>query len=282
MRWSHLTFLGAALLCLSQAALGELIFSVTATHKGKPIPKEKIQLKPFEFGISRNGESKQVWTSKSRKVRRANPTATSANWCGAVKSTSSSSQITKIHALYQHPGCSIRSGVNSYPQAVAPWVGIDGNTHTGALFQSGTLCKINNSTGIAEHEAWWQWVPAAAYTISSLTVSAGDWIEVTIEATSTTSGKVTIANWNTATAYVVSVSSGPTLGRVDADWVVERPYYGASLAPFAAFEDVWFIEAYAERTSGGNLGILGATQYQIPGLCASEEYDNESQVSWSL
>jgi hypothetical protein len=143
MRWSHLTLLGAALLSLSQAALGELIFSVTATHKGKPIPKDEIKLKPFEFGISRNGESKQVWTSKSRKVRRANPTASSANWCGAVKSTSSSSQITKIHALYQHPDCSIRSGVNSYPQAVAPWVGIDGNTHTGALFQSGTLCKVS-------------------------------------------------------------------------------------------------------------------------------------------
>jgi hypothetical protein len=80
----------------------------------------------------------------------------------------------------------------------------------------------------------------------------------------------------------MSIGNGPALARVNADWVVERPYYGATLAGFASFTDVWFDEAWATRVSGANLGILGAKQYQIPGLCASQEWDDTHEVSWSL
>jgi hypothetical protein len=80
----------------------------------------------------------------------------------------------------------------------------------------------------------------------------------------------------------MKISSGPTLARVNADWVVERPYYGSSLAGFPTFTDVWFDEAWTQRTSGSGLGILGAKQYQIPNLCASQEWDDEHQVSWAL
>lgn len=82
--------------------------------------------------------------------------------------------------------------------------------------------------------------------------------------------------------YTITVSGGQTLGRVDAEWVVERPYYGSSLSGFAAFTDVWFQNAYATRVSGSSLGILGATQLQIPSACASQEYDDSTEVSWSL
>ena len=65
--------------------------------------------------------------------------------------------------------------------------------------------------------------------------------------------------------------------------MVERPYYGATLAAFPTFTDVWFDEAYATLTTGTtNLGILGAKQYQIPSLCASQEWDDTNEVSWSL
>ncbi|KAL2265963.1 hypothetical protein VTJ83DRAFT_5315 [Remersonia thermophila] len=267
----------------------QLTFSVRGTHKGKPIPKDEIKIKPYTFSRSRPGGGLQVWpddeevkTSRHKKVKRANPTANSANWCGSVQTTPSTHQVEVVHAYYQQPSCTLRSGVTTYPQAVAPWVGIDGDSSTASLLQSGTVCYINNSTGVSSHEAWWQWVPAAAYTITSLTVSPGDWIEVTINTTSATSGEITITNLNTATAYYVSINSGPSLARVNADWVVERPYYGSSLSGFPEFSDVWFDDCYATRTSGGALGILGAKQYQIPGLCASQEYDNQSQVSWSL
>jgi hypothetical protein len=80
----------------------------------------------------------------------------------------------------------------------------------------------------------------------------------------------------------MKISSGPALARVNADWVVERPYYGSSLAGFPTFTDVWFDEAWTQRTSGSGLGILGAKQYQIPNLCASQEWDDTHQVSWAL
>lgn len=80
----------------------------------------------------------------------------------------------------------------------------------------------------------------------------------------------------------MSISSGPTLARVNADWVVERPYFGSTLASFPSFTDVWFDDAWATQVSGSSLGITGAKQYQIPGLCASQEWGNSQEVSWSL
>jgi hypothetical protein len=79
----------------------------------------------------------------------------------------------------------------------------------------------------------------------------------------------------------MTIANGAALGRVNADWVVERPYYGSTLASFPTFTDVWFDEAWATRASG-SLGILGAKQYQMPGLCASQEWDDSHEVSWSL
>jgi len=60
--------------------------------------------------------------------------------------------------------------------------------------------------------------------------------------------------------------------------------YGSGLSGFPKFTDVWFQEAYATQvtTSSSPIGILGATQLQIPNLCASAEYDNAREVSWSL
>lgn len=139
-------------------------------------------------------------------------------------------------------------------------------------------------------------------------MSADDWIEITIETTSTTAAEMyvytlktphpyppitpttnpplpttnsTLSNLSQGQTYTMKIASGPTLARVDADWVVERPYYGANLASFPTFTDVWFDEAWATRASG-SLGILGAKQYQIPGLCASQEWNDQQEVSWSL
>jgi hypothetical protein len=93
----------------------------------------------------------------------------------------------------------------------------------------------------------------------------------------------TLSNVSKGYTYTITISGGATLGRLDADWVVERPVYGSGLSGFPKFTDVWFQKAYATQVSGSSsLGILGATQLQIPNLCASAEYDNANGVSWSL
>lgn len=141
MRWTLAALLGPAF--VAHQALADLNFTVTATRNGVPIPKSEIRLEPFEFGRSRMGHT--VPPKVHRKTRRANPTANSANWCGSVStvpSSPSSSQIKVIHGLFQHPSCTKRAGVTTYPQAAANWVGIDGDSWTSALLQAGTVCKV--------------------------------------------------------------------------------------------------------------------------------------------
>ncbi|KAK4133749.1 concanavalin A-like lectin/glucanase [Trichocladium antarcticum] len=284
MRWTFAALLGSAL--VARHALAELTFTVSATRNGVPIPQSEIKLVPFESGHSRMGPDRATPVPPHRKTRRANPTAVSANWCGSVNKAPSGKQIKLIHGVFQHPTCTVRSGVTTYPQAAAAWAGIDGDTWTSALLQSGTVCKVDNSSGIVRHEAWWQWVPSSSYTIASMPVSPNDWFEVTLNTSSTTAAEITITNLSQGYAYTITVTGGPTLARQDADWVVERPYYGATLAGFASFTDVWFEQAYADLIGGSGgapkVGILGAKQYQITGSCASAEWDDEHQVSWSL
>ncbi|KAK3906083.1 hypothetical protein C8A05DRAFT_41079 [Staphylotrichum tortipilum] len=283
MRWTLATLLGSAL--VAHQALADLSFTVEATRKGVRIPQSEIKLVPFEFGRSRIGHGHGTPPPgppgrSSSKMRRANPSATSANWCGSVNTTPSNNPIKVVHGAFQHPTCSPRAGVTTFPQAAANWVGIDGDSWTSALLQSGTVCKIS-SNGAIVHEVWWQWVPSAAFTISSMPVQPDDWFDITINTTSTTAAQVTIINLSQGHSYTLSITNGPTLARVNADWVVERPYYGSGLVSFPSFTDVWFDEAWATRTTG-SLGILGAKQFQIPGLCASQEWDDTHEVSWSL
>ncbi|KAK5651378.1 hypothetical protein OQA88_12535 [Cercophora sp. LCS_1] len=270
----------------AQQALGQLKIKVEATYKGKPIPESEIKMVPIEAKSNPSSTTRltplKAAEAESAVKKRANPTSSSANWCGSVNRATNANQIKLIHSYFNHPTCTKRTGVTTYPQAVAAWAGIDGDSWTSALLQAGTVCKIDNSTGIVRNEAWWQWLPSAAYTITSLPVAAEDWFEVTINTTSSTAAKITLANISQSYVYTITLSGGQALGRIDADWVVERPRYGSGFAGFASFSDVWFQDAYATRVSSGSLGILGATQFQITSLCASSEYDNANEVSWSL
>ncbi|KAK4039544.1 concanavalin A-like lectin/glucanase domain-containing protein [Parachaetomium inaequale] len=267
MRWTLTALLGSAL--MAHQAVAELTFTVEATRGGVPIPKSEIKLEPFEFGRTRMGHATPP-PQVHRKTRRTNPTANSANWCGSVNTVPSTNQIKVIHGTFQHPTCTKRAGVTTYPQAAANWVGIDGDSWTSALLQAGTVCKIDNSTGIVKNEAWWQWVPSAAYTITSMPVAPDDWFEITIDTSSTTAGEITLSNLSQGQTYTININSGPTLARVNGDWVVERPYYGSTLAGFPTFTDVWFDDMWA-TTQAGSLSVVGAKQYQIQGLCASQE-----------
>ncbi|KAL2198130.1 concanavalin A-like lectin/glucanase domain-containing protein, partial [Corynascus similis CBS 632.67] len=258
MRWTFAALFGPALVAQQVSAL---TFTVEATRHGVPIPPSEIKLEPFVPGRTRMGHA--MPPQGRPKTRRDNVQVDSANWCGSVNRAPSSSEIQLAHGTFQHPTCSVRYG-QTYPQASANWVGIDGDSYTSALLQAGTVCKIDNSTGIVKHEAWWQWVPSAAYTITSMPVAPDDWFEVTLDTTSTTSAEITISNLSQGQTYSIRIQSGPTLARADADWVVERPYYGTALSGYPTFTDVWFEQAYATKTT--TMGVQGAKQYQITGL----------------
>jgi len=146
--FSVLLFLTSLFSPLALASDGEFEFTVTASHNGVPIPESEIELKPFEPGSApwhteEDSSSQSGPTMRHRmKSKRANPIAYSNNWCGSVRKTTGTNKIKKLHAYFQHPGCSKRTGVTQYPQATAVWGGIDGDSWTSALLQAGTVCKV--------------------------------------------------------------------------------------------------------------------------------------------
>lgn len=177
----------------ARAALADITYTVTAIHKGKPVKPSDIVLQRIEPGRHQLTTAARQPKPKSRggNARRSNPTVYSTNWCGAVQHSPSTNPITSVHAFFQVPTLSQRAGVTSFPQYVAPWVGIDGATWSTALLQSGTTSSVCclypdlslptggfptddarltrlpqiNSAGVQTNWAWLEWVPDAAYTI---------------------------------------------------------------------------------------------------------------------
>ncbi|KAK1767928.1 concanavalin A-like lectin/glucanase [Phialemonium atrogriseum] len=262
----------------ARAALAEITYTVTAIHKGKPVKPSDIVLERIEPGRHQLTTAARQPKPKSRggNARRSNPTVYSTNWCGAVQHSPSTNPITSVHGFFQVPTLSQRAGVTSFPQYVAPWIGIDGATWSTALLQSGTTSSIN-SAGVQTNWAWLEWVPDAAYTIPNFPVATGDWIEVRVSASSSTSGQIYIYNTDQDYSYTVTLSNGSPLGRVDADWVIEDPATSSGLVPFAAFTETWFEEVSATRSTGTALGVDGATLYYLTdNRCVATEYDNDN------
>jgi len=140
MKFLHLTLLASAY--AASQVVAQFTYKVEATFKGKPIPASEIKFTPMN-ATKQSFQVGSPTTSKNAAVRkRANPTATSANWCGSVNHATSLNKIKVVHGYFQHPACSKRTGVTVYPQAAAPWVGLDGDTWTTAYLQSGTLCHV--------------------------------------------------------------------------------------------------------------------------------------------
>lgn len=132
----------------------EFTFTVEATFKGKKIPQNEIKFAKIPPGKEASPGKKLGLEKKNsqpdsglatRGITPKNPPSGSANWCGSVKHTTPSNQIKLIHAVFQHPTCTKRTG-QTYPQAAAQWAGIDGDTWGGAVLQSGTVCKFDNSS----------------------------------------------------------------------------------------------------------------------------------------
>ncbi len=158
----------------------------------------------------------------------ANTTATSTNWSG--------------YALQKpaHPFMAI-AGDWIVPDAVAPrktttcpgnyaiastWVGLDGITSSD-VFQAGTdsaaYCSPYYTRNVTQ--AWYEWYPANAVTISNLTINPGDSVFVQIWATSSTQGRLYFVNFTTAKSVSLTFSapSGTTLAGDSAEWIVEVP-----------------------------------------------------------
>jgi hypothetical protein len=131
------------------------------------------------------------------------------------------------------------------------WIGIDGLANRN-LIQTGTESDVIN--GVVHYDAWWEVLPAAETVIAKLTVSPGD--HMTAAITRGVGKKWTISLTDTTSGASFSYSRNYKGIGTSAEWIVERPQIGRTLATLTNYGSTTF----TGLTANGS----------IPGLVPSE------------
>ncbi|CAK5266532.1 unnamed protein product [Mycena citricolor] len=184
--------------------------------------------------------------------------AYSQNWAGASLE-SPSGTYTSVTGTFTVP--TPRSAGGSGSSAASAWVGIDGDTCSSGIMQTGIDFNVDN--GRVSFDAWYEFYPAFASDFSGFSVSAGDVITLVATKTSSTSGHVSITNESTGRSVSKTLSGSGRLCGENAEWIVEDFEQGNSLVPFANFGTVTFTNARATLASGGTVGPSGAQLLDI-------------------
>ncbi len=144
------------------------------------------------------------------------------------------------------------------------WVGIDG-FYSSDVLQAGTESDAfcSGSTRATYYSPWFEWYPYGETRITNLPIAPGDDYFVEVWSTTSTTGHAYLVNENTDQYVDLTfyAPSGTKLIGNSAEWVVERPSVGGSLANLTNYiADVfWDSEAftfnYAESYPGNSQPI---------------------------
>ncbi|KAE8356283.1 peptidase A4 family-domain-containing protein [Aspergillus coremiiformis] len=180
----------------------------------------------------------------------------SNNWAGVVREQAPpEGPYTAVTATFTIPTSTPIAGQNGV-HAGSIWVGIDGDTYSGAILQAGVdfYSDVNQP-----NQAWYEWYPAYATNFPNIEVGEGHTIVATVRSTSPTEGIAIIQNRSTGQNVSQTVTApGPsaTLAGQNADWVVEDFQSGDSLVVMADFGEVKFTGAQTEA-GGSTYGVKG-------------------------
>ncbi|PMD18859.1 hypothetical protein NA56DRAFT_680570 [Hyaloscypha hepaticicola] len=211
----------------------------------------------------RSKESKNSKTTFNAATGNTSAVQYSENWSGAaITSPPTGQTFNAVSGKITVPTPSAPSGVASTDgdYAASAWVGIDGNTYSTAILQTGLDFTVSTS-GAVSYSAWYEWYPDYAMDFD-LTISAGDVISMYVNATTTTSGSATIENLTTGKTVTKSLTSTSALGGENAEWIVEDFEEGNSLIAFADFGNVTFTDCVA-ATAESSEGVSTATIMDI-------------------
>lgn len=179
----------------------------------------------------------------------------SNNWAGVVRENPPPSGVyTAVSATFTVPDPTATDN-SGQMQAASAWVGIDGDTYTKAILQTGVDCYIEN--GQKSYDAWYEWFPNSAENFD-LQLSAGDVIVATVHSDSPSHGVAIIENKSTGKTVSKTLSApnpDATLGGQNAEWIVEDFNSGSSMVPLVDFGTVTFTGAQAEADGGGDFGV---------------------------
>ncbi|KAI1819356.1 peptidase A4 family-domain-containing protein [Xylaria intraflava] len=184
-----------------------------------------------------------------------NNVTTSTNWAGAVINDSGFASVVGTITV------PTPKDVETY-NGFSVWVGIDGNTCTSAILQTGIQITIN-SLGTVTYDPWYEWYPDFPYDFTGISISAGDEIRMSVTASSPSAGVATLENLSTGVNVSHSFANQThELCQTDAEWIVEDFALGPYLAPFAQFGSVTFTGASATQ-NGEAVDVSDATILNI-------------------
>ncbi|KAJ5224954.1 Concanavalin A-like lectin/glucanases superfamily [Penicillium chermesinum] len=183
----------------------------------------------------------------------------SNNWAGIVRENPpASATYTAVSATFTVPNPTATDNSGNM-QAASAWVGIDGDTYTNAILQTGVDCYIQD--GQKSYDAWYEWFPNSAQNFD-LDLTAGDVIVATVQSSSPSEGVAMIENKSTGQKVTKSLSapsSTATLGGQNAEWIVEDFNSGNAMVPLVNFGKVTFTGAQAEA-DGEDYGVQSSAQ----------------------
>lgn len=158
----------------------------------------------------------------------------SSNWAGAVYTSPPTGEtFNAVSARFIVPTPSIPSDATPESDyAASAWVGIDGDTYSTAILQTGVDFTVSSS-GEVSYSAWYEWYPDYAYDFE-IDISAGNVISLSVVASTSTSGTATIENQTTGQTVTIDLTSTSALGGQNAEWIVEDFEQNGALVPFAS------------------------------------------------
>jgi hypothetical protein len=174
-------------------------------------------------------------------------TAYSTNWSGYAAETNlnspASNAVTSVSGTWTVP--TVTGKANAYSSV---WVGIDGYS-SNSVEQLGTEQDTSRS-GATSYYAWWEMYPNPSVQITSMTIHPGDSISASVTYSSG-AFTLQITDSTTGQSFSTTQASA-TAQRSSAEWVVEAPSSISGVLPLANFGTATFTGAQAtiNRTTG--------------------------------
>jgi len=190
----------------------------------------------------------------------------STNWSGYNQGLLEKSKLfTSVSGTWTVPTATQHTRGRAESSSV--WIGIGGGCMETSctltdptLIQAGTEQDVDES-GHATYSTWWEIIPLPSLQ-TSLPVSPGDVVSVTISQTLPELWQISIRNRTSGRSFTTTVPYPSVFGSVE--WIVETPIVigtsGAGLAGMPNLTTVSFSEA---RANGGNPGLDSSEALQL-------------------
>ncbi|CAL5869165.1 uncharacterized protein PFLUO_LOCUS3393 [Penicillium psychrofluorescens] len=187
----------------------------------------------------------------------------SKNWGGVVREKPpASGTYTAVSATFTVPSPTPTDNSGEM-QAASAWVGIDGDTYTAAILQTGVDFWTQNGT--VSFDAWYEWYPNNANNFD-LDVSAGDVIFAKVESSSPSQGVAIIENQSSGQSVTTTLSAPSTtatLAGQNVEWIVEDFNSGTSMVALVNFDKVTFSGAQAKSSEDEDFGVNDSAILEI-------------------